>query len=133
MPKQTRWRSRLRLEHLEDRTAPATFTLSGGLLTATLDQPGDQVTVSRDATSITFQSTDPVTAHPGDFTPPSSFAGNTAVIQGADLASVTSISIVDGGTVAGAGVAFAASTAAFDDPVTVTLNNPSSGNITFTG
>src|SRR4051812_39423396 len=120
---------RLRIESLEDRLAPATFTGAGPTLTIDLNSLNETATFSTNGTTVTVtlaNGTANTAATGGNVT------GNgtaTATFSAATYNSL--VAITD--SAAGTSVAFANSTGAYLPQFGITLNDPASGNVTFAG
>ncbi len=124
-------RFRPRIESLEDRVTPASFSEMGNALTLTL-AANEQLSLV--ASDVPPHNTIVITDSVSDTDP--GFSGVT--VSGTSITIdqnvITSLSIVDGGTAAGARVAFADSAGnAYLIPVTVALTDSASGSITFSG
>lgn len=120
---------RLRIDSLEDRLAPATFTGVGPNLTIDLNTANEVATFSTDGTTVTVQLTNGTanTAATGG-----NVTGNgTATATFQQTVYPGTITITD--SAAGTSVAFANSTGPYAEGFGITLNDPASGNVTFAG
>ena len=118
------------IEPLEARIAPASFTGAGATLTVNLNSANELVTFHTDGTTITAVLTGGTATDGGGTT-----AGNVAGFGTSSVAitssAFTSITITD--SAAGDSVGFATSTGAYPQAFGITLNDTSSGNVTFAG
>lgn len=117
------------VEPLESRIAPATFTGAGGILSIDLANANETISLSHDGSSILISLVN------GLLTDGGGTGGNVSGF-GAANGSITSggftaINITDSAT--GTGVSFLSGNGTYTEPLTITLNNAGSGNITFDG
>jgi hypothetical protein len=120
---------RPRLEALEDRLAPASFTTVGTSLAITLDNANETASFSTDLTHITVNLTNgTATNGGGNGGNITGFGTSTATITSS---AYTSINITD--SAANESVAFTNSTGSYPQAFTINLSDPASGNVTFSG
>jgi hypothetical protein len=117
----------LYLGTLEDRLAPAVFTGVGPALAIDLNSANEIATFSTDGTTVTVQLTNGTATTTG--TSVTGGGTSTATFSSATYSGL--ITITD--SAAGTSVAFANSTGAYPQSFAITLNDPASGNISFTG
>ena len=120
---------RLRIESLEDRLAPATFTGVGPNLAIDLNSANETATFRTDGTTVTVTLTNGTanTAATGG-----NVTGNgTATATFASATYPGTITITD--SAVNTSVAFADSTGDYPQGFAITLNDPASGNVTFAG
>lgn len=120
---------RLAVEQLEDRLVPASFSQTGSVLTITLDNANELLTIAASgADTIDLTTTATFT---GSVTAPVTFSGFGMTSGTLNTMGVLSrINIID--SAAGAAVTFSTSGAdVYDTFIDVNLDNAGSGNITF--
>src|SRR5438874_1546220 len=118
---------RLRVDSLEDRLAPATFTGVGPNLAIDLNTANEVATFHTDGTTVFVDLTNGTATTAGT----SVSGGGTANASFSSATYSGNITITD--SAANTSVAFANSTGAYPQLVAITLNDPSSGNVTFAG
>ncbi|HJZ94603.1 MAG TPA: hypothetical protein VKE40_27300, partial [Gemmataceae bacterium] len=120
---------RLRIESLEYRLAPALFTGAVPNLSIDLNTANEVAAFSTDGTTVTVTLTGGTATDGGGTVGFAGFGTSTVTFPAATYNSL--ITITD--SAAGTSVAFANSTGAYDPVINITLDDPASGNITFTG
>lgn len=121
---------RLRLEVLEDRLAPATFSQNGTVITLTLNSLNEAVQIH--ASSANHYALSSTANFTGNVNAPSSVSGTGTTSATLVTSGVTQISMVDAGF-GGASVTFTDSTASYAEFMVVSLTNSGAGPIEFQG